>query len=66
MVCVQGLYVVAKPSDAPGAARTSPERVMPVVEGRAIFGFHEQAGCRNAKDVQIVLNAATDEEAVTA
>src|SRR3984957_13782361 len=36
-----------------------------VVECRAIFGLHEPAGSRNAEDIQVVLDAAADEEAVT-
>src|SRR5207248_8758738 len=39
--------------------------VLAVVVGRAILGLHEPAGSRNAEDIQIVLNTATDEPAVT-
>ena len=37
---------------------------LPVVERRAIFGLHEPARRGDAKDVQVVLDAAADEPAV--
>src|SRR5450756_1783195 len=36
-----------------------------VIECRAIFGLHEPAGRRDAEDVQVVFDAAANEEAVT-